>query len=203
MSHTNTLARSLHDIGLAAWFGGSLMGAVGLNGASSEVSEPTDRARVANAGWGRWTPVNAAAIAAHLLGGAKITTGNKGRLVGQRGVGSASAIKAGLTAAALGATAYSRVLGQKVMEAEAKEAQTSYGRDGLPVEDATTPSAQTPQDAATAQRQLKMLQWAIPALTGAILVINARMGEQQRPTEFARGIVGRYIPDSLQDALSK
>ena len=121
MSQTNTLARTLHDVGLAAWFGGSLFGAVGLNGASDEVTDPTDRARVANAGWGRWTPVNAAAIAAHLLGGAKITTGNKGRLAGQRGVGTASAIKAGLTAAALGATAYSRVLGQKVMEAEAKD----------------------------------------------------------------------------------
>ena len=198
MSQTNTLARSLHDIGLAAWFGGSLMGAVGLNGASSEVSEPTDRARVANAGWGRWTPVNAAAIGAHLLGGAQITRANKGRLVGQQGVGSASALKAGVTAAALGATAYSRILGQKVMEAEAKEAQTSFGSDGLPVADATTPSAQTPQDAAQAQKQLKILQWAIPALTGALLVLNARMGEQQRPSEVVKGIVGRYIPDALQ-----
>ena len=202
MSNTNTLARTLHDVGLAAWFGGSLMGAVGLNGASSEVSDPTDRARVANAGWGRWTPVNAAAIGAHLVGGAKLTTANKGRLLGQEGVGSASAVKAGLTAAALGATAYARILGQKVMEAEAKEAQASFGSDGLPVADATTPSAQTPEDAANAQRQLKLLQWAIPALTGAVLVLNARMGEQQRPTEVVKGIVGRYIPDSLQDALS-
>jgi hypothetical protein len=198
MSQTNTVARTMHDVGLAAWFGGSLFGAIGLNGASSEVADPTDRARVANSGWGRWTPVNAAAIAAHLLGGAQITRANKGRLLGQQGVGSASALKAGLTAAALGATAYSRVLGQKVMEAEAKEAQTPYGSDGLPVADATTPSAQTPQDAAKAQKQLKLLQWVIPALTGGMLVLNARMGEQQRPTEVARGIVGRYIPDALQ-----
>ncbi|HVM18430.1 MAG TPA: hypothetical protein VM307_00555 [Egibacteraceae bacterium] len=197
MSQTNTLARTLHDVGLAAWFGGSLFGAVGLNGASDEVTDPTDRARVANAGWGRWTPVNAAAIAAHLLGGAKITTGNKGRLAGQRGVGTASAIKAGLTAAALGATAYSRVLGQKVMEAEAKEAQGAFGQDGLPVADATTPTAQTSDEAAQAQKQLKILQWAIPALTGGLLVLNARMGEQQRPTEVAKGIVGRYVPDAL------
>jgi hypothetical protein len=196
MSSTNTLARTLHDVGLAAWFGGSLMGAVGLNGASSEVSDPTDRARVANAGWGRWTPVNAAAIGTHILGAVKLTTANKG-------VGSAAALKTALTAAALGVTAYSRVLGQKVMEAEAKEAQTSYGSDGLPVADATTPSAETPQDAANAQRQLKLLQWAIPALTGAVLVLNARMGEQQRPMEVARGLVGRVIPDALQDALSK
>ena len=198
MNQTNTLARTLHDVGLAAWFGGSLMGAVGLNGASSEVSDPTDRARVANAGWGRWTPVNAVAIGAHLLGGAKLTTANASRIAGQRGVGSASALKAGLTAAAVGATAYSRVLGQKVMEAEAKEARTSFGSDGLPVADATTPSAQTPQEAASAQQQLKVLQWVIPALTGGLLVLNARMGEQQRPTEVARGALGRLLPDALQ-----
>jgi hypothetical protein len=29
MAQDNTVARSLHDLGLAAWFGGSLMGAVG------------------------------------------------------------------------------------------------------------------------------------------------------------------------------
>jgi hypothetical protein len=195
MSQTNSLARSLHDVGLAAWFGGSLMGAVGLNGASSEVSDPTDRARVANSGWGRWTPVNAAAIGAHLLGGLQITRANKGRLIGQRGVGTASALKTGVTAAALGATAYSRILGQKVMEAE--EMQAPLGSDGLPVADATTPSPSTPSDAAAAQKQLKLLQWAIPFLTGGLLVLNARMGEQQRPTEVAKGIVGRYIPDAL------
>ena len=32
MDGDNTLARSIHDLGLATWFGGSLMGAVGLNG---------------------------------------------------------------------------------------------------------------------------------------------------------------------------
>jgi hypothetical protein len=36
MAEDNTVARSLHDLGLAAWFGGSLMGAVGLNGAAAE-----------------------------------------------------------------------------------------------------------------------------------------------------------------------
>jgi hypothetical protein len=50
----NTLARSLHDLGLAAWFGGSLMGAVGLNGAAAVVDAPEQRLRVANTGWARW-----------------------------------------------------------------------------------------------------------------------------------------------------
>ena len=74
---------------------------------------------------------------------------------------------------------------------------------GLPVSDATTPSAQTPEEAANAQRQLKLLQWAIPALTGALLVVNARMGEQQRPMEVARGMVSRVLPDALEERLRK
>ena len=58
-STDNTLARTLHDLGLAAWFGGSLMGAAGLNGAAAVVQDPTQRLRVANTGWAGW-PVSRA-----------------------------------------------------------------------------------------------------------------------------------------------
>ena len=113
----NTVARTLHDVGLAAWFGGSLMGATGLNGAAAVVQDPTQRLRVANSGWARWTPLNLAGIAAHLAGGAVLTGANKGRLAGQQGVAAASAVKTALTMAALGTTAYARVLGKKLERA--------------------------------------------------------------------------------------
>jgi hypothetical protein len=57
----NTVARALHDVGLATWFGGSLMGAAGVNRAATAVEDPAQRLRVANAGWARWTPLNLAA----------------------------------------------------------------------------------------------------------------------------------------------
>jgi hypothetical protein len=76
-SDDNTIARTLRDLGLASWFGGSLMGAAGLNGAASVVKDPTQRLRVANSGWARWTPLNLAGIAAHLAGGAVLTGANK------------------------------------------------------------------------------------------------------------------------------
>ena len=101
MTQNNTLARSLHDLGLATWFGGSLMGAIGLNGAAAVVDQPGQRLRVANAGWARWTPVNLAG----------------------------------------------------------------------------------------AQRQLTVLQWVIPGLTGTALVLNALMGEQQRPQQVTSGLL--------------
>ncbi len=179
----NTVARTLHDVGLAAWFGGSLMGAAGLNGAAAAVQDPAQRLRVANSGWARWTPLNLAGIAAHLAGGAVLTGANKGRLAGQKGVAAASAVKTALTVAALGITAYARVLGRKLERA-----------GDVPVEGGTTPNPSTPDEVTRTQRQLTVLQWVIPVLTGAVLVVNARMGEQQRPTQVSKGLVRRLIP---------
>jgi hypothetical protein len=179
----NTVSRSLHDLGLATWFGGSLMGAVGLNGAAAEVEEPKQRLRVATSGWDRWTPVNLAGITAHVAGGLILMGANKGRVASQQGVGQATVVKTALTGAALAATAWSRALGAKL---------NSAGE--VPVEGGTEPSGDTPQDMATAQRQLRVLQWVIPALTGAVLVLNARMGEQQRPAQVTGGLLGRLRP---------
>jgi len=183
MAADNTVSRSLHDLGLASWFGGSLMGAVGLNGAAADVEEPKQRLRVATAGWNRWTPVNLAAIAAHVAGGAVLLGANKGRVASQQGVATATMVKTALTGAALAATAWSRALGAKLEEA-----------GEVPVEGGTEPSTDTAEDVAKAQRQLKVLQWVIPALTGAVLVLNARMGEQQRPTQITGGLLGRLRP---------
>ena len=63
---SNTLSRSLHDLGLSAWFGGSLANAVALNPAAKAAKDAKSAGAVVNAGWDRWTPVNAAAIGAHV-----------------------------------------------------------------------------------------------------------------------------------------
>jgi hypothetical protein len=180
MSERNALVRSLHDLGLAAWFGGSLAGAVAINGASADVPDPKLRLRVANTGWARWTPVNAAAIAAHLVGGAGLLQANRGRAATQGGVGASTVAKLLLTGAALAVTAYSRVLGNKLLHA-----------DGVPVEGGTDPAPETPPDLAKAQQQLDTCQWLIPTLTGGISVLNALQGEQQRPTHQLPGILAQ------------
>jgi hypothetical protein len=181
MSERNTVVRSLHDLGLAAWFGGTLAGAIAVNGAAAVVPDKTQRLLVANAGWARWTPVNLAAIAAHLVGGAGLLYANKGRVAAQSGVGASTAVKTALTVAALGVTAYSRALGKKLEQAPA----------GAPVEGATEPAASTAPDVAKAQQQLKITQWVIPALTGGIAVLNAVHGEQQRPKQQVPGILAK------------
>jgi hypothetical protein len=72
-------------------------------------------------------------------------------------------------------------------------ANTGWGA-WAPVEAGTDRSGDTPTDVAKAQRQLKVLQWTIPALTGAMLVVNAAMGDQQRPARVAGGLLGRLRP---------
>src|SRR5215210_7226439 len=114
----NTLSRSLHDLGLSAWFGGTLANAVALNAAAAEAGK--DTGRVANEGWNRWTPVDAA--------------------------GNPSA------------------------------------RSG------TKPTKLTKAEAAQAMAQLDQLQWVVPALTGALVVVSSYAGEQQRPSEVLKGV---------------
>jgi enoyl-CoA hydratase/carnithine racemase len=189
MAQRNTLAHAMHDIGLAAWFGGSLMGAIGVNGAAADVDDPRQRARVANAGWNRWTPFNAVAIGAHLVGGYQLLKANKGRVATQDGVLANTNTKLALTAGALGATAYARVLGKKMQAA-----------GDVPVAGGTDSLATTPPEVAKAQKQLSALQWAIPGLTGAMLASSSLHEEQQRPTQVVGGVIKR-LPSTVGTAV--
>jgi len=177
---TNVLSRSLHDVGLSAWFGGTLANAVSLNRAAAEAGDSKSTGAVTNAGWNAWVPVNAAAIGAHLVGSVGQLVGNADRVAGQKGVGAMSVVKTAVTVAALGATGYSRVLGRKIAD-----------HGDVPAASGTEPTAVTPPEVAQAQKQLKALQWAIPALTGVLLVISSYAGEQQRPTSVLSGISDR------------
>lgn len=176
-----TFSRTSHDLGLAAWFGGTLANAVALNAAAGAVSDAKDAGRVANAGWNRWTPVNAAAIGAHVVGSVGQLNSNRGRLAAQQGVVTMSVIKTLITVAALGVTYYSRVLGKKISDAGA-----------VPLASGTQATKGTPPEVADAQRQLKLLQWVIPALTGTLVAVTSFAGEQQRASEVSAGLLGRF-----------
>jgi hypothetical protein len=178
---TNTISRTMHDVGLALWTGGSTMGAVGVNGAAT-AAEPRERLRVAGQGWSRWMPVHMGAVAAYGLGSLGLTWGNRRRMRHQEGVAPLAATKTVLTAAALAADAYAGILGRRAEKA-----------GGVPVEGATDPAPETPADVASTLRRLKIVQWTVPALTGALVVLSARMGEQQRPQAVAHGVRRRLL----------
>ncbi len=161
-----TAATIAHDVGLAAWFGGAWMGAVGLNGATIEVDDHTQRTRVANAGWFRWAPIAGACLVAHVIGAHLL-----GRLlpVPRRATAAADphrgdrlrTLRTVLTAAAVLSTAETGLSGQRVVR----------GGD-VPVATAVTPIAATPPAVAAAQRRLRVAQWLVPGFTGALLVVE-------------------------------
>ena len=178
----NTIARSMHDVGLAAWFGSTLANAIALNAAAGEARDGRTAGAVANVGWDRWTPVNAVAIGAHLVGSTGMLAADADRVRSQQGVASMALLKTALTAAALGATAYSRALGKKVSQ-----------HTDVPVASGTEPTSSTPSAVADAQRKLSMLQWVVPVLTGALVVVSAYAGEQQRPGEVHKGLIAGIV----------
>jgi hypothetical protein len=179
MVERNTFIRAANEVSLAVWFGGSLMGATGLErGAAAANGE---KHRVEATGWSAWQPLQIAAIATQLASGAALTLANRKRVAGQRGVARTSAIRTGLTGAAIAMTILAARTGAKVAEQD-----DDGDRDETQLE--------------SGERRLRVAQWMVPALTGAMVVMDAFMGEQQRPNQVVRGTIERILPDALRAA---
>ncbi len=174
----NLLARSAHDLGAAAWFGGTLMGAVGLNGATAKAKDPKERTRLSALGWAKWTPVQIAAFAAHGIGGLGLIGANKGRVKGQDSVGSNTAWKSVVTVIGMALSLYSGILGKKVGEL------ADEGGQG-----ATEPRPGASDELAKAQKQLQVTQWLLPVFSGIVIIMGAKQGEMQRPENIVKGLL--------------
>jgi hypothetical protein len=181
MVERNSFIRAANELSLAVWFGGALMGATGLERGAGAANG--DKQRVESAAWSAWQPIQVAAIATQLASGAALTFANRKRVAGQRGVARTSAIRTGLTGAAIAMTVLAARTGSKV----ASEPEP---------EDDGYESAET----TGSERRLRVAQWMVPALTGAIVVMDAFMGEQQRPNQVLRGALERVLPDALRAA---
>ncbi|WP_457963266.1 hypothetical protein M1E17_17710 [Arthrobacter sp. D1-29] len=173
----NLIARTVHDLTAAAWFGGSLMGAIGLNGAAAEARDPSERTRLSSAGWMKWAPIQTAAFASHLVADLAIAWENKDRIAKQEGVARDTAIKTAVTVAGAAVTLYAGILGKKV------EKLADQGALG-----ATEPTPEASEELKTAQEQLKMLQWAVPVFAGLVVFLGAKHGEMQRPKNVFAGL---------------
>ncbi|MDR6989136.1 hypothetical protein J2Y66_003651 [Paenarthrobacter nitroguajacolicus] len=173
----NLVARSIHDLTAAAWFGGSLMGAIGLNGAAAEAKDPTERTRLSSKGWGKWAPFQTAAFAGHLASDLAIAWENKGRIAKQDGVASNTIYKTVVTVVGAAVTLYAGIVGKKV------DKLSEEGAEG-----ATEPRAGASEELKSAQTQLKALQWAIPAFAAWVIILGAKHGEMQRPKNILKGV---------------
>lgn len=164
MTTWSTTVRATHLLTNAAWFGGSLMGAVALNPASREGDDARERAAILDEGWGRWGPVQGAAVALHLLSGVGILADNRRRVLAHRPTTVAVVLKTALTGLAVAASAEAYRSG-----AALGDAQEAADRD---------PSARA--KARELAERLRWVQWATPAATAGLLVLDAFLGEQQR-----------------------
>lgn len=64
MATLSTTAWVLHDLGLAAGFGGNLFGQVALHPAVRSIESKRERGKVTHVAWDRYKVVNAVALAA-------------------------------------------------------------------------------------------------------------------------------------------
>ena len=175
----HTVLRSMHDLGLAAWFGGNLMGAVGLNKAAAAAKDSTERTRLSSIGWASWWPVQGAAMGAHLIGSVGMLRADRGRVATESGATANTIVKSVITVAAIGTSIAAGGFGAKIGQ-----------KAPVPSATATEPSAATPDDVATAQKAQRPLQWLNPALTAVLIVLAAQQGEQQRTASTVRGALG-------------
>ena len=185
------VAQAVHDLGSALWFGGTVMGAAGVNKSGSELAQGIDRIRVAGSAWSRFQPAQFAGIAATLLAGLRLTQVGGRRLALQKGFGSVGALKAGLAVAGAGATAYAAYTGSRIGRL-AEEAE----RSGTPLEvkDATLPSAGTPPEIAKWQRRQRVTQLLVPTLAGANIVCGSWLVQSYRAGATLKGVVRRLLP---------
>lgn len=177
----STLSRITHELGLATWLGGNVFGQVALNPTVQRISSKRERGRVVNESWGRFTAVNAAAMAATVL------TWRKGGIRsadGDLGVEASSlvSLKNLLLGGAVITSVASGLLGARIARQDWESAP--------PVESGTDPAPETPQEAATAQRLIKVFGSSSIALLAGVVATSAAIESNSRSP---RSIVQRFL----------
>lgn len=187
MTTSDTLAntaRAAHDVGLAAWLGGSLFGKFALNPAVRLIDKKSDRGKVVNAAWNGYNVINSLSLGAVAVGwfGARFTEAKPENLSDtERAL---SLVKDGLVVAAVVTGVMNGIQGARLVK------QAPEG--AVPIESGTEPAPETPPEAAKIQRSLGVLGnlnilsgVALAAVNGVLAQVN-----YSRPPA-ARGILRR------------
>ena len=162
-------ARAAHDWGLASWLGGTMYGKFALNPAVRLIDDKRERGKVVNAAWNGYNLINSVSLGAVALGwfASRATETRPDRLTDRER--SLALAKDGLTLAALATGIASGVQGAKLAH---------QAPDGaVPIEGGTKPAAETPPEAAKAQKRLNGLSLANIAAGVGLVVVNALMSQ--------------------------
>jgi hypothetical protein len=168
-------AQVAHDVGLAAWLGGSMFGKFAHNPSLRLITSPTERGQVANAAWNGYNVVNAVGLgsagAAHVA--ARLTELQPGNLTDRE-----RTLVSGMDVL-MGVAVVSGVANFALGAALARQAPDA----AVPMETGTEPSPATPRRAARLQRAIGVLG-TVNIISGVLLVAdNAvfRRGAFSRP----------------------
>jgi hypothetical protein len=172
MTVSDTLAtstRAAHDVGLAAWLGGSMFGKFAMNPALEKISSHTERGSVANAAWHGYNPINALGLGVAAAGwaAARGTEANSGNLSSseQRLSQAKDVLMGGAVLTGLA----SGIQGLRL----AKQAP-----DGaVAVETGVEPAPETPEKAAGIQRSLRQLSTANVVVGIALVAVNGVLAQ--------------------------
>ncbi|MBV9049100.1 MAG: hypothetical protein JOY58_12565 [Solirubrobacterales bacterium] len=168
--------RAIRDMGLAAWWGTSLMIHFGLLPASRSVKSPAERVRVLEKGMKASTAMHALAITAY-IGGTEFVRFGPAQF-GRYGVpkwvsgGVDSKLRAALMAVALGATVGSKALRAKAME-------LYHDPDGT----------EEIVEAESWERKAAWLQVVVPVTVGPLIYSHLKQDMLEEPATRA-GLLG-------------
>jgi hypothetical protein len=177
----SSAGRAAHDAGIAAMLGGNLYGRVALHPALSEVSDQRERGKLVNRAWRRYGWINSASLVAVVGGwvGARMNEARPNALSGRE-----RALAKGKDAA-LAAVVVTGV----ATAIEGVRFARSAPDGAVPLEDGSTPSPQTPHDAARLKRRLNVLSATGAAAELALVGFNAALGQ----ASFRRPPVRRLL----------
>ncbi len=179
-----TSAYVLHNLGLAAGFGGSLFGRIALNPSARLISDKQDRARIVNAAWNGYNIVNAVGLGTTALtwfiGRSRIN----GRVI------SPTARKLVIAKDILmGATLISGVVNLFSGGFLAKRAF----EDGIPMDSGSRASDEAPEDVKKATRLVNRLG-VFSLLTMAGLIGVSTWLDNQAQTSGKWNVLARLLP---------
>lgn len=189
---SDTLAnamRAAHDVGLAAWLGGTMFGKFAHNPSLVKITSHAERGSVANAAWNGYNPVNMLGLGAAALGwgAARLTETQTSNLTGREQA--LSKAKDALMGAAVVTGLVNGIQGARLAK------QAPDGR--VPVETGTKPAPETPPTAARIQRSLDLLGNVNIAVGVSLVAVNAVLAQTNysRPST-KRALTRRSSPDT-------
>ena len=183
---SDTLAnvtRAVHDVGLAAWLGGSMYGKFALNPAVAVIPDKAVRGQVTNKAWNGYNVVNTVGLGAAALGwgAARFTEARPDNLSGRERA--LSLVKDVFMVSSVVTGFANGVQGGRL----AKQAP-----DGaVPIESGTVPAPETPPAAAKIQRSLGVLGNLNIASGIALVATNAVLAQTDHSRPPLKRALGR------------